>query len=131
MWLYDLLAAFRNVRLHRWLGRKAVLRLEPGLRERALRGAALYYDAQTDDARLVIATVRSAAQAGALVANYAAATSLVKPDGRARGATVRDVFSGHPDNLRALVVGKPAGPGVDAVRRVDGAGAEPLPRVTK
>src|SRR5438034_764106 len=88
MWLYDLLAAFRNVRLHRWLGRKAVLRLEPGLRERALRGAALYYDAQTDDARLVIATVRSAAQAGALVANYAAATSLVKPDGRARGAAL-------------------------------------------
>src|SRR2546425_7101192 len=26
MWLYDLLAAFHNVRLHRWLGRKAVLR---------------------------------------------------------------------------------------------------------
>ncbi|MGH9658058.1 MAG: FAD-dependent oxidoreductase, partial [Bryobacteraceae bacterium] len=39
LWLYDLLAAFRNVRRHRWLGRKAVLRLEPGLREKDLRGA--------------------------------------------------------------------------------------------
>src|SRR5437870_1648541 len=131
MWLYDLLAAFRNVRLHRWLGRKAVLRLEPGLRERALRGAALYYDAQTDDARLVIATVRSAAQAGALVANYAAATSLVKPDGRARGATVRDVFSGHPYTVRALVVVNAAGPWVDELRRLDEPAAEPLLRLTK
>src|SRR5438128_8502853 len=53
MWLYDLLAAFRNVRLHRWLGRRAALKAEPGLRQRGLVGAALYYDAQTDDARLV------------------------------------------------------------------------------
>src|SRR2546425_838399 len=131
MWLYDLLAAFRNVRLHRWLGRQGVLRLEPALRERALRGAALYYDAQTDDARLVIATVRSAAQAGALVANYAAATSLVKPDGRARGATVRDVFSGHPYTVRALVVVNAGGPWVDELRRLDEPATEPLLRLTK
>src|SRR2546425_838545 len=38
MWLYDLLAAFRNVRLHRWLGRKAVLRLEPGPLLRLTKG---------------------------------------------------------------------------------------------
>ncbi|MGH8621801.1 MAG: FAD-dependent oxidoreductase, partial [Burkholderiales bacterium] len=63
MWLYDLLAAFRNVRTHRWLGATAVRRLEPGLRDKGLRGAALYYDAQADDARLVLAPVRSAAQA--------------------------------------------------------------------
>src|SRR6266704_2622967 len=89
MWLYDLLSSFRNVHWHRWLGAKKVRRVEPGLRDRGLIGAALYYDAQADDARLVIATLRGALRAGALVANYAAATSLVKPDGRARGATVR------------------------------------------
>src|SRR5256886_6087311 len=72
LWLYDLLAAFRNVRPHRWLGRKAVLRLEAGLRERDLQGAGLYYDAQADDARLVIATMRSAAQAGGPGAHHAA-----------------------------------------------------------
>src|SRR5467141_5288937 len=78
MWLYDLLAVFHNGKMHRWLGRKATQRLEPGLRDKELKGAALYYDAQTDDARLVIATMRSAAQAGALVANYAEATALLK-----------------------------------------------------
>jgi glycerol-3-phosphate dehydrogenase len=131
MWLYDLLAAFRNVRPHRWLGRKAVLRLEPGLRERALRGAALYYDGQTDDARLVIATMRSAAQAGALVANYADATSLSKPDGQARGATVRDVLTGRPYTVRALVVVNATGPWADELRRLDDPAAEPLLRLTK
>src|SRR5438309_9701476 len=95
MWLYDLLAAFRNVRLHRWLGRRAALKAEPGLRERGLVGAAVYYDAQTDEARLVLAAIRGAAQAGALVANYTEVTSLVRPDGHVRGAMVRDAITGE------------------------------------
>src|SRR5947209_10653198 len=48
MWLYDVLASFRNVRRHRWLGPKNVRHIEPGLRDRGLKGAALYYDAHTD-----------------------------------------------------------------------------------
>ncbi len=131
MWLYDLLAAFRSVRKHRWLGRKATLRAEPGLREKGLRGAGLYYDAQTDDARLVIATMRSAAQAGALVASYAEATGLVRPDGRVRGAVVRDRLSGATHTIRALVVVNATGPWVDQVRRLDDPQAEPLLRLTK
>jgi len=131
MWLYDLLAAFHNVKAHRWLGRKATQRLEPGLKDKDLKGAALYYDAQADDARLVIATMRSAAQAGALVASYAEATALLKPDGRVGGATVRDGLTGHASTVRALVVVNAAGPWVDRVRRLDDAGAEPLLRPTK
>ncbi len=131
MWLYDLLAAFHNVKWHRWLGRKATQRLEPGLRDKELKGAALYYDAQTDDARLVIATMRSAAQAGALVANYTEATALLKPDGRVGGATVRDALTGQASTIRALVVVNAAGPWVDRVRSLDDAGADPLLRPTK
>ena len=131
MWLYDLLAAFHNVKRHRWLGRKATRRLEPGLRDKELKGAALYYDAQTDDARLVIATMRGAAQAGALVANYAEATALLKPDGRVGGATVRDGLTGQASTIRALVVVNAAGPWVDRVRRLDDAGGDPLLRPTK
>src|SRR2546429_1630971 len=131
LWLYDLLAAFRNVRPHRWLGRKAVLRLEAGLRERDLQGAGLYYDAQADDARLVIATMRSAAQAGALAANYAEVMALLKPDGRVGGATVRDHLTGITSTVRALVVVNATGPWVDRVRRLDDPGAELLLRPTK
>src|SRR5256884_1771365 len=131
MWVYDLLAAFHNVKMHRWLGRKATQRLEPGLRDKELKGAALYYDAQTDDARLVIATMRSAAHAGALVANYAEVTALIKPDGRVGGATVRDELTGRTSIVRALVVVNATGPWVDRVRRLDDAGSDLLLRPTK
>lgn len=131
MWLYDLLAAFRNVHLHRWLSARATIRLEPGLRDRDLQGAALYFDAQTDDARLVIATLRSAAQAGALVASYAEVTALQKADGQVRGATVRDVLTGRTETVRALAVVNATGPWVDRLRRLDDPAAEPLLRLTK
>src|SRR5947209_20309190 len=104
MWLYALLPIFRHVHWHRWLHAKRVRRVEPGLRDRGLIGAALYYDAQTDDARLVIATVRSALRAGALAANYVETTALLKPDGRIRGAVVRDVLTGQTATIRAQVV---------------------------
>lgn len=131
LWLYDLLASFRNVGLHRWLGRKATLRLEPGLRDKDLQGAALYFDAQTDDARLTLATMRAAAHAGALVASYASVTALLKPDGRIRGATVRDVLSGQEYTVRALVVVNATGPWVDELRRLEAPDAEPLLRLTR
>jgi glycerol-3-phosphate dehydrogenase len=131
MWLYDALAAFRNVKGHRWLSPKQVRRAEPALKDRGLTGAALYWDAQTDDARLVLATMRSAARAGALVANYAEVTSLLKPDGRVRGAVVRDVLSGESRTVRALVVVNAGGPWVDVLRRMDDPMAPPLLRPTK
>ena len=131
LWLYDLLAGFRNVRLHRWLGRKGTLRLEPGLRDTDLQGAALYFDAQTDDARLTLATMRAAAQAGALVASHADVTALLKPDGRIRGAAVRDVLSGQEYGVRALVVVNATGPWADQLRRLEAPDAEPLLRLTK
>jgi glycerol-3-phosphate dehydrogenase len=131
MWLYDALSAFRNVKTHRWLSPKQVRRAEPALKDRGLTGAALYWDAQTDDARLVLATVQSAARTGALVANYAEVTSLLKPDGRVRGAVVRDVLSGETRTVRALVVVNAGGPWVDALRRLDDPAAPPLLRPTK
>jgi glycerol-3-phosphate dehydrogenase len=131
MWLYDALAAFRNVHWHRWLSPAKALAAEPGLRDRDLRGAALYWDAQTDDARLVIATVRSAAQAGALAANYAAVTSFIRAEGRVVGAIIRDSLTGQESLVRALTVVNATGPWVDRVRRLDDAGAKPLLRMSK
>src|SRR5256885_15461941 len=75
--------------------------------------------------------MRSAAQAGALVANYAEASGLLKPDGRVRGATLRDALSGATCTVRALVVVNATGPWLDRVRRLDDPRAEPLPRLTK
>ena len=131
LWLYDLLAAFRNVHAHRWLGAKRVRAVEPGLRDKDLAGAGLYYDAQTDDARLALATLRSAAAAGALIASYTEVLALAKPDGRVAGASVRDVLTGRRLELRARVVVNATGPWVDSVRRLDEPAATPLLRLSK
>jgi glycerol-3-phosphate dehydrogenase len=131
VWLYDLLALFRNVRGHRILGKRALLRAEPMLRERGLVGGALYYDAQCDDARLVIATARSAARHGALIANYMAVERLVLADGQVRGAEVRDRITGETARLTASVVVNATGPWCDLVRRMEDPQARPLLRLTK
>lgn len=131
MWCYDGLALFRNVRLHRMLGKRALLEAEPMLRERGLLGGARFYDAQCDDARLVLATARSAIYHGALVANYTAVRSLERTAGRVVGAELEDVLTGARAVVRAGVIVNAAGPWADRVRWLEDPAAEPLLRPTK
>ena len=131
MWLYDALALFRNVRTHRMLGKRALLEAEPMLRERGLLGGARYYDAQCDDARLTLATARSAMHHGALVANYTAVRALERTAGRVVGAQLEDRLTGERGTLRASVVVNATGPWADRVRVLEDAGAAPLLQPTK
>ncbi len=131
MWLYDALALFRNVRTHRMLGKRALLEAEPMLRERGLLGGARFYDAQCDDARLTLATVRSAVHHGALVANYMAVRALERTAGRVVGAQLEDRLGGERAVLRASVVVNATGPWADRVRVLEDSGATPLLQPTK
>ncbi len=115
LWLYDLLAAFRNVRRHQMLGKRGILRAEPLIRERGLKGGARYYDAQCDDARLTLANVRDAHRHGAIVANYAQVERLELADGAVRGAHVVDLVTGEEISIRAKVVVNATGPWTDEV----------------
>ena len=131
MWLYDLLALFRNVRWHRMLGKRGVLRSEPLLRSMDLVGGARYYDAQCDDARLVVATARGAIAAGALVANYTRVERLEVVDARVRGVRVEDRLTGEKGLIRAMTVVNATGPWCDRIRRMEYPHALPLLRPTK
>jgi glycerol-3-phosphate dehydrogenase len=131
VWLYDLLGLFRNAGRHRLLSRRGVLRHEPHLRDRDLTGGALYWDAQCDDARLVLANVRDAHRRGARCASYARVVALDKAGGRVRGAEVADALSGRRFAARAHVVVNATGPWTDALRRLDDPAAAPLLRPTK
>jgi glycerol-3-phosphate dehydrogenase len=131
MLLYDLLALFRNVRTHRMLGKRGMLEAEPMLRDRGLLGGARYYDAQCDDARLVVATARSAIHHGALVANYMPVRALERTAGRVVGAQLEDRLTGERGVIRASVVVNATGPWADRVRRLEDAGAAPLLQPTK
>src|SRR6266576_2402164 len=68
--IYDLLCGGRNLGKSTWLSRTEVLEKVPVLAESNLTGAVRYYDGLTNDARLVLDTLRSAARSGATVVNY-------------------------------------------------------------
>lgn len=90
----------------------------PGLGEDAgLRGAALWTDAQVDSSeRLVLAFVRAAADAGAVVANHAEVVAVERDaGGRVAGVRVRDGFGGTEREVRARVLLNAAGPWMDDV----------------
>ncbi len=130
MLLYDLLAPLRNVRRHRILGKRALLAQEPMLRERGLVGGARYYDAQCDDARLVVATARSAMLHGADVATYTRVIGLERSGGDVRGAIVEDEYM-RQGLIRAAVVVNATGPWIDGLRRLEDPGAKPILRRTR
>ena len=84
------------------LGKRALLTREPGLRATGLRGGARYFDAQCDDARLVVATARSAQEHGATILTYTMVTGLTRDGGRVTGVTVRDVGTGREAELQGI-----------------------------
>ncbi|HEV7994257.1 MAG TPA: glycerol-3-phosphate dehydrogenase/oxidase [Gemmatimonadaceae bacterium] len=116
--LYDALSLFRNPKHHEQLGPHEVHAVEPALRTDTLLGGARYWDAATDDARLTLATVLSAVQAGAVAINHTRATSLVRHEGRIAGATVESTVSGETTRARARVVVNATGPWSDTVERM-------------
>jgi glycerol-3-phosphate dehydrogenase len=129
--LYDLLAAGGNVRRHRTLGKRALLEAEPLIRERGLTGGAMYFDAQCDDARLVVATVRAAAAAGARVANHMRVSGLIPTVAGVRGAYIKDRLSGEEGEVRARLIVNATGPWADELRRLEDPLAVPMLRPTK
>ena len=117
---YDLLAGRRRLEHHRMLSRREVLQQEPALRPDGLQGALRYFDCVVHDARLTLATARSAARQGAAVANYVQATALERDGERVVGVRYRDLLSGRTGLLRAGVVVNAAGPWCDELRAMTG-----------
>jgi glycerol-3-phosphate dehydrogenase len=105
LWMYDLMAGMfagsRGVKRHRRLSRNKVMELAPALVTDRLKEGFMYYDAQTNDARLTLALIRTAAQFGATIANYAEVTSFVTENGKVSGAHVRDQLGNQDISVRA------------------------------
>jgi glycerol-3-phosphate dehydrogenase len=116
MWAYDLLALFRNYKRHRMLSRRRTSKAEPGLLSEGLKGAALYYDCMTNDARLALETAVDAELHGAVVTTYTEALELVQDrSGTTTGLRVRDTLDeqGETFEVRAKVTTVAAGPWTD------------------
>ena len=129
LWIYDILGLFSGAQRHRTMRRRGLTRVEPRLRSRGLKGGAIYYDAQCDDARLTLATVRSAHKHGALVANYVQVERLEIADGQVRGARVTDLVTGTAHTIHAHLVVDATGAWSEGIR--DHVVSEPPSRLAK
>jgi glycerol-3-phosphate dehydrogenase len=116
MVLFDALSIRKSVPRHRRLSRKAVAVELPSLNREGFSGALRYYDGQVVFAeRLVLETLLSAVDAGAVALTYTKVTKVVTEGGRATGVAVRDRRTGEERTVRASVVVNAAGPWVDEV----------------
>ena len=91
----------------------------------------LVTEAITHDARLTLSTVRAAVDAGATAANHLPVLELACRRGRVRGAVLEDRLTGERLRVRSRAVVNAAGPWLDAVRRLEDAGAAPIVRLSK
>src|SRR5215472_14365086 len=120
---YDLLAAGRNVGLHRSVRAEQVREAIPGFggRSRGFR----YFECQTDDARLTIEVARTAQACGAVLANHARVEGLLG-GARVEGAAVVDEMTGQRFEITARATVNAGGVWADEVRGLAPGGRERL-----
>ena len=111
--LYDLLCGGRNFGRSTWLNSREVLAKVPGLEPSGLKGAVRYFDGFTNDARLVVDTLRSAAGHGATVVNYCRFTGAARRD--LWECEVKDVVSGCTHKILTRAVVNASGPWSDGL----------------
>ena len=120
LWMYDFMAGRRSIKRHRHLSRATVLKYAPDLVTENLKEAYMYYDGQTNDARLTMALVRTAAQYGANITNYTEVTSFIQENGKISGVRVRDTLNDEEIDVQARYVVNAAGVFAEQVEELTG-----------
>ncbi len=122
--LYDAMAVAgkydMGVPRHRHLLRRQVRRIAPDLRTEELAGAIRYFDAQVDDARLVVTIARTAASHGALCVNRTKVVGFLREGERVTGVRAVDLETGRQLTVRARVVVNAAGVWTDEIQEMVG-----------
>jgi glycerol-3-phosphate dehydrogenase len=115
--LYDLLALKFS---HRYYDAKGLQALCPELRNQDLVGGYRYFDAQTDDARLVLRVIKESVQDGATALNYSSVVDFCRTrSGQVCGVILSDLApeeAGRTIEIQAPVVINASGAWVDGLR---------------
>jgi glycerol-3-phosphate dehydrogenase len=101
---------------HRVISGEEVVRLLPALERREPTGGYLFYDCQTDDARLVLTVLAEAERFGAICANRLEVIELADEQDRTAGVKVRDGESGEEFVVAADNVINATGVWADQIR---------------
>jgi glycerol-3-phosphate dehydrogenase len=113
---YDVLSIEKSLERHRIFDLEQTLEREPGLNPDGLKGAAFYYDAQSEYAeRIAVENAISAHDHGAVVLTYAEVKRLIVENGNVVGVGFEDVLNGGRYTAHAPVTVNVAGPWVDEV----------------
>ncbi len=124
--LYEALAGRAGIGRAYFLPAASAKARYPQLKPEGLKGAVVYADGQFDDARMNLAVVLTALEAGAVVLNHAEVTGFLFESGRVVGAEVKDWLSGGTFAVRADMVVNATGPFTDRLRRLADPEAEPM-----
>ena len=95
---YDFIA---GVKQHKFWPKASYLSLAPNIDEKQLLGGTQFFDALTDDARLVLRLIQESLQLGAQALNYAQVTAI---ENKANGKQVTANVDGHTLTVNASVV---------------------------
>lgn len=114
---YDLLAFKWG---HRYYDAYDMRELCPFLNEEKLQGGYRYFDAQTDDARLVLRLIQEAVRDGGAALNYTRATRLLRQkSGKVSGVIIEDLApggNGRTSEIQGQIVINATGAWADELR---------------
>lgn len=115
---------------HRIIEGDEVLRLVPALAAREPTAGYLFYDCQTDDARLVLTVLGEAERYGAVFANRLEVRELLHDsDGSACGVRCTDTLAGNEIEVRAGTVVNATGVWADRISPDEFYDAEDVPHI--
>ncbi len=117
--VYDWLAGVEREERRSMHTKERTIEMEPLLRTDILRGGGLYYEYQTDDARLVIEVLKTALRFGAKAVNYTEVTELEYQNNKVVGVQVYDQLQKKHFKAWAKKVVNACGPWVDDIRIKD------------
>lgn len=122
-WMYGVGLAMYDALAWKWAherqSREEIIARVPPLAGSDVQGGYRYFDAQTDDSRLVLRVLREAVREGGTAINYARAEKLLRTaDGVVHGVVVRDTAPGasRTAEVKAKVVINATGAWADDLR---------------
>ncbi|GAK03683.1 LOW QUALITY PROTEIN: aerobic glycerol-3-phosphate dehydrogenase [Geomicrobium sp. JCM 19037] len=117
--VYDRLAGVKKAERRTMMSAKNALKQEGILKSEDLKGAGMYVEYRTDDARLTMEVAKSAAERGAHLLNYVKAESFIYQTKKSIGVHATDVTNGSSVKIYAKKIINATGPWVDTLREQD------------
>ncbi len=117
--VYDWLAKVSKVDQRRMLTKAETLKAEPLLKDENVKGAGLYAEYRTDDARLTLEIIKAAVRHGADCINYMLAEDFVYENNLINGVKVKDQLNQDLFEIKAKIVVSATGPWVDELRAIN------------